>query len=214
MYHEARYVCEGLYCNCDIIPNQGSDLLNLDTMIYFLPLRLCFVLRGQVTFQVNLHPLRQNVPFHKAHRHGLSPIQLTEKAARKWGTKKLARYSGVGQVAEEGFQNHQWMEGQLIIIGDAYFSFAWIPIENQIFFGRPSPELALKLLRENGVEPLRLLTSESFVQPPSLHDDIEVQKKFVARMLEATNEMEDDLNGGDAFGCIWHGESTDECYFE
>jgi len=81
---------------------------------------------------------------------------LTEKAAKKWGTKKLPRYSGMGQVAEDGFTNNQWMTGQLIIIGDEYFSFAWIPIEQQIFFGRPSPELALKMLRESGVEPLRV----------------------------------------------------------
>jgi hypothetical protein len=159
-----------------------------------------------------LHPLHQTSPV-KGSRQGLSPIQLTEKAAKKWGTKKLARYHGRGQVAEEGFKNHQWMEGQLIIIGDAYFSFAWIPIESQIFFGRPSPELALKLLRASGVDPLRLVAAEAFAAPPDLHDDIEVQKKFVLRMLEATNEMEDELSG-DGFGCIWNVDATDECFFE
>ena len=40
------------------------------------------------------------------------------------------------------------MDGQLILVGD-YFSFAWIPIGHQIFFGRPSAELTLKMLRQS-----------------------------------------------------------------
>lgn len=78
----------------------------------------------------------------------LQPIHLTKDAAEKWGTEQLQRYRGLGQVAEPGFQNNQWMDGQLIIINEDHFSFAWVPLEQQIFFGRPSPSLALRLMRE------------------------------------------------------------------
>ena len=145
----------------------------------------------------------------------LQPVVLTEKAAQKWGTKKLPRYPGLGQVAEEGFFNNQWMDGQLIIIGDEYFSFAWIPIEQQIFFGRPSPELALKMLRDSGEVDLRSI-GENFDSPPTVEDDVELQKKFVTRCLELTHEFEDDMSPSESnsLSCIWHDEDTEECYFE
>ena len=97
----------------------------------------------------------------------------------------------MGQVAEEGFVNNQWMDGQLIIIGDEYFSFAWIPIEQQIFFGRPSPELALKMLRDHGVVPLRS-TAKHFTVPPSINDNVEVQPEYVTRCMEMTDEVLED----------------------
>jgi Cyclin D1 binding domain len=179
--------------------------------------------RGELTFQVDLNPLRfhnNNKNNNNNNRDGggslgglvepnsssmkhlsalsslltgaLQPIVLTDRAARKWGTRQLPRYGGMGQVAEEGFVNNQWMDGQLIIIGDEYFSFAWIPIEQQIFFGRPSPELALKMLRDHGVVPLRS-TAKHFTVPPSLDDNVEVQKEFVTRCMEMTDEvLEDD----------------------
>lgn len=105
------------------------------------------------------------------------------------------------------------MDGQLIIIGDEYFSFAWIPIEHQIFFGRPSPELSLKMFRENGVTPLRA-AQPAFVAPPSVEDSVEQQKQFAMRCLELTDEIEDDKLGDGALSCIWHDLETDECYFE
>ena len=149
----------------------------------------------------------------------LQPIELTDKAAQKWGTRQLPRYMGLGQVAEEGFVNNQWMDGQLIIIGQDYFSFAWTPIQQQIFFGRPSPELALRMLRENGVSPLR--AAKPWVAPPSLDDDIQTQMDFVTRCFEHTDEfLEEAAEEGivphriDGYGCIFQDETTGECFFE
>jgi len=43
------------------------------------------------------------------------------------------------------------MDGQLVVTGKGdYFSFTWVPLEHKIFFGRPSPEFTLKMLREGG----------------------------------------------------------------
>ena len=168
--------------------------------------------KGAITFQADLNPLKQGNIFRRSnHESALQPIVLTDKASKKWGTKKLPRYSGLGQVAEENFKNNQWMDGQLIIIGDEYFSFAWLPIEQQIFFGRPSPELALKMLRDHGISSV----PKRFSDPPSLDAHLEVQKDFIARCLEATHEHEDEVEGN-AFGGIWHTSDIldDECYFE
>ena len=199
--------------------SHGYELINVtyagDTLIATKLTGDKNVPRGEITFQVDLHPLR----FSNAKKSGrsgkepqqaLAPIALTEQAARKWGTRKLPRYGGLGQVAEEGFSNNQWMDGQLIIIGDNYFSFAWVPIEQQIFFGRPSAELALKMLREAGVAPLR--TPKAFPVPPTLDDSIDIQKEFAQRCLEKTDEIEDEQI---ALGCIFHDEENPgECYFE
>jgi hypothetical protein len=142
----------------------------------------------------------------------LQPITLTEKAAKKWGTTQLPRYQGLGQVAEPGFANQQWMDAQLIIIGEEYFSFAWTPIETQIFFGRPSPELALKMLRESGAS--SSLGLKAWSAPPSLDEEVQVLKDYVSSCLERTTEtVEDDLHG-DPFSCIWHGVGTEERYFQ
>ncbi|EEC46814.1 predicted protein [Phaeodactylum tricornutum CCAP 1055/1] len=179
--------------------------------------------RGEITFQADLHPLcidssnhpDANKPFSKSssplHKmtEPLQPIQLTDKAARKWGTRQLSRYGGLGQVAEEGFRNHQYMDGQLIIIGDGYFSFAWVPIEQQIFFGRPSPELALKMLKNSGISKVPGI----FDQPPSIDAHVETQKEYAMRCLELTDEHRDEVGNND-FSCIWTGSDADECYFE
>jgi hypothetical protein len=172
--------------------------------------------RGEITFQADLHPLHSSNPsqydtspaanLHLKHQEQLQPIILSESAAQKWGTKRLPRYRGLGCAAEEGFKNSHWMDGQLIIIGEEYFSFAWVPVETQIFFGRPSPELALQMLRDNGVASLRSSV-------PKLDDPVELQKHFAMRCLEMTDVvMEDTLQGGAPRTCIWHGSSTN--YFE
>jgi len=96
--------------------------------------------QGEVTFQVDLSP--------KSRETVLDPIELGHEAADQWGTRFLSRFAGQGHVAAPGFSNSQWMEGQLILVNE-YFSFAWLPIAHQVFFGRPSAELTLKLLRES-----------------------------------------------------------------
>ena len=91
--------------------------------------------RGEITFQADLAPpavrrlKTSRGRFSKLSNEelkALEPIVLTDKAASKWGTRQLPRYRGLGQVAENGFENHRWMDGQLIIIGEDYFSFAWV----------------------------------------------------------------------------------------
>lgn len=103
-----------------------------DTLIAFKVTGDKNVPRGEITFQADLSPnavrkLRDGQTGAKdTQQRSLEPIMLTEKAASKWGTRQLPRYRGLGQVAESGFQNNRWMDGQLIIIGEEYFSFAWV----------------------------------------------------------------------------------------
>eukprot|EP00980_Cylindrotheca_fusiformis_P011863 scaffold2817_cov130-Cylindrotheca_fusiformis.AAC.18 len=171
--------------------------------------------KGEITFQVNLSPLqpkRVGSDGSPQSDQRLQPIKLTEKAANKWGTTQLPRYRGLGQVAEPGFTNRQWMDAQLIIIGEDYFSFAWVPIETQIFFGRPSPELALKMMRKSGSTSSFGLKTWS--NPPSMNDEVEVLKEYVSSCLARTAETVEEDFHGDPFTCIWHGVDTEECYFQ
>ena len=174
--------------------------------------------RGEITFQVDMSPIKKKVvgadssgDSSSSTFEPLAPISLTDKAAKKWGTTQLPRHKGLGQVAEAGFKKNQWMEGQLIIIGEEYFSFAWVPIEQQIFFGRPSPELALKMLRESGSS--SIAPAKKWKEAPTIDADVDEQKEFIKSCLQITTENEDEL-GGEPFSCIWTGDDTEECYFE
>ncbi|KAL7477622.1 hypothetical protein ACHAW6_003420, partial [Cyclotella cf. meneghiniana] len=84
-----------------------------------------------------------------------APIVLLQASAKKWGTKRLPRYPGKRQTAEPGYKNPKYLKGQLVDIGsEEYFSFAWILLEHRIFFGHPSPELTIKVLKEGGGDSL------------------------------------------------------------
>lgn len=194
--------------------SHGYEMINVtyagDTLIAYKVTGDKNVPRSEVTFQADLNPLKGQAGDSKDDQT-LNPIMLTDKAAKKWGTSQLPRYHGLGRVAEEDFKNAQWMEGQLIIIGEEYFSFAWVPIEHQIFFGRPSPELALKMLRDGGISSLQ---TKSWNEPPSQDDDFDVLKEYANHCFERTEETIEDELFGDEFGCIWHGLDTEECYFE
>jgi hypothetical protein len=96
--------------------------------------------RGTVSFKADLSPLNQS-------SKKLSPISLSSGAASKWGIDKLARFVGQGQIAKEGFIDSKYVDGQFIMF-DKHFSFVWIPTRHHVFFGRPSPEVTLRMLRD------------------------------------------------------------------
>jgi len=163
---------------------------------------------NEITFQLDMSPplsdssLRSLRPTRKA----LENIVLSKGAAKRWGTSEITRYLGLGQVAEEGFVNNQWVDGQLIVISEEYFSFSWMPLNHQIFFGRPSPELSLKMLRQ----------SRSHRQP-TVEDDLDTLKEHVTRCFEVTTaDIDDEIVDGkdNAFSCIYHADDTDACSFE
>lgn len=115
------------------------------------------------------------------HQPELSPIELGESAARQWGCKYLQRFAGKGQVASEGYRDSQWMEGQLILVNE-YFSFAWVPIGHQVFFGRPTPELVLKLMRDetkrdaSELSPARSFLEKCWEETEHIEDDMEADR--------------------------------------
>lgn len=150
----------------------GYEMINVtyigDTLIAYKVTGDKNVPKGEITFQADLSPLSEIA---------LEPITLTSPASKRWGIEHLVRFPGKGQVASEGFRNAQWMEGQLIMVGD-YFSFAWIPISHQIFFGRPSPDLTLEML-----------TSSGSVNSDANVDDM---KDFAMRCLEETAVMQEE----------------------
>ena len=153
--------------------------------------------KGEVTFTVDLAPQilssyassssssssdgHQNQQQQQQHYHYVSstlePIQLDAKAQSQWGKKYLPRFTGKGRVASENFTNAQWMEGQLILVG-RFFSFAWVPIGTQIFFGRPSSDLILSMVNEDRKEEMKK------------RDDVEVMRSVVNDMWEETYWVE------------------------
>lgn len=132
--------------------------------------------KGQATFKVDLSPSFIGTQDEDT----LEPIELGEGAAKQWGCRYLQRYSGKGQVAAEGGVDSQWVDGQLIMVNE-YFSFAWLPIGHQVFFGRPTPELILKLLKEDNRQETGDCTSRAFLEKcweetEHIEDDHEVNE--------------------------------------
>jgi len=161
---------------------------------------------GEITFQLDMSPPLSDSSLRslRSTRKPLENIVLSIEAAKRWGTSQITRYLGLGQVAEEGFVNNQWVDGQLIVISEEYFSFSWMPLNYQIFFGRPSPELSLKMLRE----------SRSHRQP-TVEDNLDTLKEHVKRCFEVTAaDIDDEIVDGkdNAFSCIYHTDDT--CSFE
>ncbi|KAL3945629.1 MAG: hypothetical protein SGBAC_000285 [Bacillariaceae sp.] len=155
---------------------QGYEMINVtytgDVLIATKVTGSKNVPKGQVTFEVDLNP--------KAEREGLEPIKLGESAARQWGSEYLQRFLGAGQISAEGFEDSKFVQGNLILVNE-YFSFAWLPIGHQVFFGRPTPELVLKLLKDdqNQSEERRFLEN-CWDETQHIDDHREVTEGFVS----------------------------------
>lgn len=157
--------------------DHGYEMINVtyhgDTLIAQKVTGTKNVPKGQVTFEVDLSPSMADDT-----DEFLEPIELGDNAAKQWGCKYLQRFGGRGQVAADGYLDSQWIDGQLIMVNE-YFSFAWLPIGHQVFFGRPTPELILKLMkdnkrRESGGCSERAFLEKCWEETEHLEDDHEV----------------------------------------
>ncbi len=127
---------------------EGSGLVNVtyvgDTLVATKVSGECVIPKGEVLFRADLSPQSND----KNSKQKLDPIPLTGAIASKFGTQKLERYIGEGQLSSsEDYKDSEFVEGQLIMF-DGYFSFLYLPSKQHIFFSRPSPELTLHLMRD------------------------------------------------------------------
>jgi len=201
----------------------GGQVAELINVTYVGNTLIATKVRGNdITFQADLHPLR----FHsnddddddgdakdslsttmsdkknkkrESESHMLEPIALGERAAKKFGTRLLTRYKGLGCRETANKKEQPWTDGQLVIVSQDYFGFVWSerPKQQKVMFARPSDELVLQLLSSR----------------PTSKDDIPTQTRYITRCLEQQQVSEKD--GGDCndgYDCI-SGE-TDHGHFE
>jgi hypothetical protein len=127
----------------------------------------------EISFQVDLSPRPNKGSLSNFMKETLPNIVLSEAASLRWGTRELQRFNGIGQVSDETFSKREWMDGQLVLINEDYFSFSWVPLSHQIFFGRPSPAMALKMLKDKEMH----------------HSPLKSSKEHVHRCFDVTLEM-------------------------
>eukprot|EP00529_Nitzschia_sp_RCC80_P022841 CAMPEP_0113493068 /NCGR_PEP_ID=MMETSP0014_2-20120614/28401_1 /TAXON_ID=2857 /ORGANISM="Nitzschia sp." /LENGTH=477 /DNA_ID=CAMNT_0000386919 /DNA_START=330 /DNA_END=1763 /DNA_ORIENTATION=+ /assembly_acc=CAM_ASM_000159 len=169
--------------------SQGYELINItyvgDVLMAHKVTAGKNVPKGAETFTVDLSPSASKISTAASSTSSssspdvLSPIELGDAAAEQWGCKYLQRFAGEGQVAAENFEDSQWVDGQLILVNE-YFSFAWLPIGHQVFFGRPTPELILKLMKDDQ-------------QRETGGDGCET-RAFLEKCWEETEHLEDDMD--------------------
>lgn len=137
-----RFQLEGLWIGS--YGDHGYEMINVtysgDTLIATKVTGDKNVLRGSVSFRANLSPLNQS-------SSKLPQISLPSQSASKWGVDKLSRYIGEGQIAKDGNTDSKFVDGQLVMF-ENHFSFVWLPTRHHVIFGRPSPEVTLRMLRD------------------------------------------------------------------
>jgi len=173
--------------------DQGYEMVNVtykgDVLFaHKVTSRTKYVPKNAETFRVDLSPQLVKEGSNSNHNSNrqqyqndaiLSPIELGDSAAEQWGCKYLQRFSGIGHVASEGYQDSRLMDGQLILVNE-YFSFAWLPIGHQVFFGRPTPELILKLMKDEkkkeagGNNSARSFLEKCWEETEHIEDDMEI----------------------------------------
>lgn len=156
--------------------------------------------KGEITFKADLSPTAVG-------QEGLGPIELSDVASKQWGQKHLNRFPGNGQVAAEGFTDKQYVDGQLILVGE-YFSFAWVPLGHQIFFGRPSAELTLRMLKESNLADFGAVDHRN-------PNELAEMRAVAQRCLEETEMLIDDDDDDIVLNFISEGENyftQDGCF--
>ncbi len=181
---------------------------------------------GEITFQADLSPPRTEPRALKDYANAnvkqpLSNIILSDKASKKWNTKELPRFVGLGQVAERNYVNSQWLDGQLVFINQDYFSFSWMPLNYQILFGRPSYDLTMKMLGEKKSQTRTtggLLEDEDTEECsllPTADDDYEALSQHVSNCFDVTHQLEEECYiQDDSSSCIFYDDNSDSCCFE
>ena len=97
------------------------------------------------------------------------------------------------------YLDSQWIDGQLIMVNE-YFSFAWLPIGHQVFFGRPTPELILKLMKDekrqaSGDSSARDYLEKCWEETEHLEDDHEISFQGTPGMQSVSSSLDEDPNG-------------------
>lgn len=199
--HLAQFNLEGLWIGK--YGDNGFELVNItytgDTLIARKVTGDKTVPSGEITFQVDLSPHRHTLSLEEQ-TNRLPNIELSERASIRWGNRELQRFEGLGHVASDGFVNSEWLEGQLVMISEEYFSFSWLPLSFQVFFGRPAPEVQLKMMQE-------AMESGTTKEKKDLDSNVE----HLTRCFEATTDALEDGTMDDTCSIIFDDEI---CCFE
>ena len=117
--------------------------------------------RGKVSFTAELSPTNFSslepltVPLEEDNDKQVPTIdnnnndknEVTETRTAKT-PRQLWRYPGKGQIAEPGYSNNKFVDGQLVMLNQGQFSFIWVPNTHFVLFSRPTPEQTIQLLRD------------------------------------------------------------------
>jgi len=107
---------------------------------------------GEISFQADLSPSCYSIDENAG--ECLLPLDdLPQELIKRWDERKLVRFPGKGQIADPGFQNCEWVRGELVLVDMNDFIFVWEDLGFQIFFSRP-PKYLWDGARETNEEEL------------------------------------------------------------